>query len=202
MSHRIDKIIYINLDHRTDRREQIESQLVQYGLTNFERFAAVHNPLNGIGCAQSHLAVLRLAKERGYKNILILEDDFVFIVDKPVFEETLSELFEKAPNFDVCFISYCLEEEQKSEFSFLKKVRFSSTASGYIINSHYYDAIIELYEWSVPLLEATGRHWLYANDQVWRVLQSYDNWYCTIPRLGVQSDGFSDNSQIFLARGV
>jgi len=203
MSHNLDAIFYINLDKRTDRKEEIEEELKKMELTA-ERFSAIERPPpNGIvGCGLSHLAVIKTAKERGYKNVLILEDDFVFIVDKPVFEETLSELFEKAPNFDVCFISYCLEEEQKSEFSFLKKVRFSSTASGYIINSHYYDAIIELYEWAFPLLEATGRHWLYANDQVWRVLQSYDNWYCTIPRLGVQSDGFSDNSQIFIARGV
>ena len=60
MSHNIDKIFYINLDKREDRRSQIEEQLSHYDLHHYERFSAIYKPLNGIGCAQSHLAVLHL----------------------------------------------------------------------------------------------------------------------------------------------
>jgi GR25 family glycosyltransferase involved in LPS biosynthesis len=203
MSQNLDAIFYINLDKRTDRKEEIERELEKMNLTA-ERFSAIeHPPPNGIvGCGKSHLGVIKIAKERGYKNVLILEDDFIFIVDKPEFEKSLTELFDSNAEFDVCFISYNLLEEQESNFPFLKRAKFSNTASGYIVNSHYYDAIINLYEWSVPLLESTCQHWIYANDQVWRDLQEKDKWYCIIPRLGVQSDGFSDNSQKFIARGV
>lgn len=203
MSHNLDAIVYINLDKRTDRRSEIEFELNKMNL-KAERFSAIeHPPPNGIvGCGKSHLAVIKLAKERGYKNILILEDDFVFITEKLEFEESLTKLFESSIEFDVCFISYNLLEEQESDIPFLKRAKFSNTASGYIVNSHYYDKIIDLYEWSVPLLESTSQHWIYANDQVWRDLQEKDKWYCLVPRLGIQSDGFSDNSQKFIARGV
>jgi glycosyl transferase family 25 len=203
MSNNLDAIFYINLDKRTDRKSEIETELEKMNLTA-ERFSAIeHPPPNGIvGCGKSHLAVIKLAKERGYKNVLILEDDFVFVVDKQEFEKAIAELFESKTEFDVCFISYNLLEEQHSDIPFLKRVKFSNTASGYIVNSHYYDAIINLYEWSVPLLESTCQHWIYANDQVWRDLQEKDKWYCICPRLGIQSDGFSDNSQKFIARGV
>ncbi len=204
MSQNIDAIFYINLDKRQDRKAEIERELEKMDL-NAERFQAIeYPPPNGIvGCGKSHLHVLKLAKERGYKNVLILEDDFVFTTTKQEFEETLQKLFDPpAVEFDVCFISYNLLEEGVSDISFLKRALFSNTASGYIVNSHYYDTFIELYEWSVPLLESTGQHWIYANDQVWRDLQKKDRWYCIDPRLGFQSDGFSDNSQRFIARGV
>lgn len=203
MAQYLDNIFYINLDKRDDRRVEMEDELKKMNLVA-ERFSAIeYPPPNGIvGCGKSHLSVIKLAKERGYKNVLILEDDFVFIVDKPKFDEALTKLFDSELKFDVCFISYNLLEEEESGISFLKRVKFSNTASGYIVNSHYYDAIINLYEWSVPLLESTCQHWIYANDQVWRELQEKDKWYCLVPRLGVQRDGFSDNSQKFIARGV
>jgi ribosomal-protein-serine acetyltransferase len=80
MSSYIDKIIYINLSKRTDRREEIENELNNFNLY-YERFEAIPTPECGIyGCGLSHLSVLKLAKERNYKNILILEDDFQFLV--------------------------------------------------------------------------------------------------------------------------
>ena len=72
MSHNIDKIYYINLNKRTDRREQIEKELNEFGL-NYERFEAIETHGFGIhGCGLSHLAVLKLAKENIYENVLIL----------------------------------------------------------------------------------------------------------------------------------
>ena len=34
----IDKIIYINLDHRLDRKKEIENELDRFNLKNYERF--------------------------------------------------------------------------------------------------------------------------------------------------------------------
>jgi GR25 family glycosyltransferase involved in LPS biosynthesis len=203
MSEHLDGIFYINLDKRKDRRVEIEYELKRMNL-NAERFSAVeYAPPNGIvGCGKSHLQVIKTAKERGYKNVLVLEDDFIFTVSKQEFEDHLTKILDPSIDFDVCFISYNLLEERESDIPFFKRASFSNTASGYIVKSHYFDAIINLYEWALPLLESTGHHWIYANDQVWRELQEKDKWYCMVPRLGVQSDGFSDNSQKFISRGV
>ena len=45
----IDKIIYINLDKRIDRREHMERQLEKFGLTA-ERFSAIKHEEGIVGC--------------------------------------------------------------------------------------------------------------------------------------------------------
>ena len=72
MASKIDKIFYINLDRRTDRRDLIEMDLAKIGLVA-ERFVGIPYEPGIVGCGKSHLAVMKLAKERGYKNVLILD---------------------------------------------------------------------------------------------------------------------------------
>ena len=95
-----DKIFYINLKRDVERNENILSQLKEFNITNYERFEAIEcteipdrslwrNFLEeddkyvkgSIGCRESNLAIIRLAKERKYKRILILEDDIMMIQD-------------------------------------------------------------------------------------------------------------------------
>ena len=93
MSKNISKIIYINLNKRTDRREQIEKELNDFNLP-FERFEAIETHGFGtVGCGKSHLNVLKIARDRNYENILILEDDFTFLVSKEEFENQLTNFF-------------------------------------------------------------------------------------------------------------
>lgn len=199
----IGHIFYINLNKRLDRREQIESQLVDYicpGSINvtYERFEAIETPGFGIlGCGKSHLAVLKLAKERNYNNVLILEDDFTFIVSKEEFKNELNVFFSLNIDYDVCMLSYLLLEYEECEYPTLYKILNSTTASGYIVNSSYFDTLIELYESAMIELENTKMHWLYANDQIWKSLQKKDKWYCFKNKIGVQSIGYSDNSNCY-----
>lgn len=196
MSHNIPRIFYINLDKRCDRRQEIEQELQQFNLLDkAERFQAIYTPNQGIlGCTQSHLAVIKLAKERQYQNVLILEDDFYFTISKDEFEHELNQFFDNNIPFDVCMISYHLQQSQPTHYPFLQKVIEGQTASGYIVNNSFYDKIIELYEEAIPLLQQTGEHWNYANDQVWKRLQPTANWYALTTRCGRQRPGFSDNS--------
>ena len=196
MSSNIDKIFYINLNKRIDRREEIEKELTDYDLKDkAERYEAIYTPHSGIvGCGYSHLNVLKLAKERNYKNVLILEDDFMFIVSKEEFEESLNAFFETTPDYDVCMISYIVQKgEEIPGNTLVGKVIDGQTASGYIVSNHYLDVLIQLYEWAIPLLDQTNEHWNYANDHVWKRLQPNDNWYYMLKRLGKQRDGYSDN---------
>jgi len=199
MSHNIDKIIYINLNKRIDRKEEIENELNNFNL-NYERFEAIETHGCGIiGCGKSHLAVLKIARDNNYKNILILEDDFTFLVSKEEFETNLTNFFSLNLSFDVCMLSYNLKRwEELNDNNVVNKLIESSTASGYIINSHYYDKLIELYENSVVLLEQTRQHWLYANDQVWKEYQLTDNWYYFKTRIGKQRPSYSDNCEYFI----
>jgi glycosyl transferase family 25 len=189
MSNLIDKVIYINLDKDVEKRNLIENQLKYFNL-NFERFPGVNVPEAGfIGCARAHLEVLKLARERKYKNVLIVEDDLVFIVSKAEFENSISKLFNDVPDFDVCMLSYNLQKgEIDKEHPFLLKNIEAQTASAYLVNETVYDELINLYEGSCVLLEKTHKHWIYQNDMIWKPLQLTKKWYCFSGQLGRQSD--------------
>lgn len=84
-----DRIFVINLPSRADRRREMEQQLQRIGLSLqsplVELFSAIRpehkeafESIGARGCFLSHLEVLRLARERRYARILILEDDVNF----------------------------------------------------------------------------------------------------------------------------
>lgn len=192
-------IVYINLESRKDRREHMESQLARYGL-EADRFTAVANPGFGIwGCGQSHLAVLKLAQKNGWPQVWILEDDFEFLLSPEEIREQLARL----PEFDVFMAAYNMREsselidepEYAADFC---RVVYAHTASSYMIKSHYYQKLIDLYEYALPKLLETGEHWIYANDAVWSDLQKTDRWVAPINRWGKQMHGYSDNAQCML----
>lgn len=196
MSYHIDKIMYINLERRKDRRSEIEHELESMGLMEKAiRFEAIDRPGKGIvGCTYSHLACLKYAREQNWKNVLILEDDFTFIIDKESFEHTLSTFFDSNISYDVCMISYFLQRSRPTEYSFLTKVDEAQTASGYLVHQKFYNKLIDLYEYAAPILDETMTHWIYANDQIWKQLQPVSEWYC-LTRCGKQRPSYSDNAQ-------
>jgi glycosyl transferase family 25 len=198
MCDNIDKIFYINLDKRTDRKEQIEKELNDFGL-KYERFKAFETPDFGIlGCGLSHLEILKIAKKENYENVLILEDDFTFLVSKETLQNLLSDFFKLNLNYDVLFLSYNVLQHQELNNNIVNKILECQTASGYIVHKNYYDKLIQLYEHAMPLLQQTRQHWIYANDQVWKQLQEKDNWFYFITRIGKQAPGFSDNTNCFV----
>lgn len=206
-------IFYINLEKRTDRLKEINEEFNKMGIQHPERFNAIYTPEFGIfGCTLSHLEVLKMAKERGYSDVLIFEDDFQFLIGKDEFEQELQQIYYwkktqseiiTRPAFDVIMFAYNLEKIDAENDSppFLQRVLFAQTASCYLVEGHYLDTLIELYTKSAVLLETTRRHWEYANDVVWKELMERDKWYITKKRVGKQRPSFSDNSNKFVNYG-
>ena len=191
----LDKIFFINLDHRTDRLSEIREELESRGLAELsERFPAIrHETIGGVGCGRSHIEVLKLAKERGYSRILILEDDFMFAVGSADCLQKIDDL-----EFDVCLLAgHLIAVSAHPSHDFLYKVHEAQTTSGYIINSHYYDTLIQVFSEAVTQFEATNHHWLYAIDVAWKSLQARDNWICLNPRIGKQRPSYSDCGNTF-----
>ena len=79
----IDRIYYINLDHRTDRRQEFENEIQKLAsLEKVERIQAVHKPeLGCLGCTLSHVKTLETFLNSEYKTCLVFEDDFMFNQD-------------------------------------------------------------------------------------------------------------------------
>ena len=72
-----DYALYINLRHRTDRRDNTERQFRDH-LPQLGRFEAVRDLPGELGCSQSLVAVLEQALKSEWKLFLLLEDDMVW----------------------------------------------------------------------------------------------------------------------------
>jgi GR25 family glycosyltransferase involved in LPS biosynthesis len=191
MSKHIDQIFYINLNDRPNRKAFMEEQLQLLDIP-FERFPAVDSRKNGVGCTRSHLEIYKLARERGYKTILILEDDFQFDISKIEFECKLTQLFENGPSFNVCFISNTSVEREEPipNFPFFHRVLDAHGSEGYIVHGEYLNTLIDLYEIAAVKLEKTGQHWIYTMDRAWLPLLVQDQWIRFTHRVGHQNNNF------------
>ena len=201
----IDKVVFINLNRREDRRIHMERILEEYDIAAI-RFEAVEHlptgsastPLHGLyGCGQSHLAVLKMARDNGWQNVLILEDDIQFELSSQDFERQIERLFKEGPEFDVCMLDINLQRSIP-ETDWLLRVHYAHCAGAYIVKQHYYQKLIDLYECALPLLLTTGAHWIYANDAVWGQLQEVDNWITFKRQICRQMSGYSDTKNMVI----
>lgn len=194
----ISHIYYINLDHRLDRLQEIRAEISKMGFPPdaYERIPAIyHREIGGVGCARSHIKTLEDAWEKGYEQILVLEDDFQMCVSPETWMEAFDVLQNTTLEYDVCLISYQLMEstELDDEFAkYFRRVLEAQTTSGYIIKRHYIPTLIHTFREAADAFERTNYHWLYAIDVAWKTLQRNDKWICFYPRLGKQRPSYSD----------
>jgi hypothetical protein len=195
----IDKFFVINLDKRGDRLKEFENECHTYNLDmlKYERFPAIYKPENpSAGCTLSHAEVLKIAKNRGYKNIIIFEDDFMFTVDKEYFYDKLKQFFDMNISFGVLMLEYCTFDKTNIN----ELVSYTTTASGaagYIVNHTMFDELINCLTYGGEMLEKTGEHWNYINDQIWKRLQG-ERWLIFNKRIGQQRPSFSDLKNDFV----
>jgi GR25 family glycosyltransferase involved in LPS biosynthesis len=164
-----------------------------------ERFPACKSITPAHGCALSHLTALKRARERGDPALLLFEDDFEFVVPKESVEDVFAHLPE---DYDVVMLSYNLLQSEPYDDRFVR-VLDAQTASGYLVHSRFYDRLIAtLEEGYAMFLRHPEVHWLYTNDQSWKVLQPISRWYATRTRIGKQRAGWSDLGQKFVDNQV
>jgi len=72
---RLSKVMYINLDHRTDRKKEIEDELKNvFKYNNAERLNATLHEHPILGCTYSHVRIWRRMIEEGWDSVLVIED--------------------------------------------------------------------------------------------------------------------------------
>ncbi len=94
-----DQIVCLNLDHQTDKWEQMEKRFEQLGIADkVQRFPAVHTPeQHHIGCTLSHRNIIERAARFGYKSVLVFEDDAMMLSGAELFLSMgLKELKQKS----------------------------------------------------------------------------------------------------------
>ena len=187
----VKKMYYINLDRRVDRRKLMIEELKKMEL-DVELFPAVETSRGSIGCSKSHLSILKKAKNEGYENVLIFEDDFQFLVSKSELEYELSNFFNNHSDFDVVMLGYNLLKYIPNVDRTVGKIIEGQTTSSYIVNRKFYDKLISVWEKGLEKLVETNDEKIYAIDQVWKCLQPDSNWYYFMKRIGKQRASWSD----------
>ena len=102
----IDIVYYINLNHRTDRKQIFleEMKKINFPENKIKRFEAIKHDRGEIGCSKSHIAVLKEFINSNYKNCIIFEDDFIFNVDLNIIKSTFEKLFNNNIDYDIIML--------------------------------------------------------------------------------------------------
>ena len=200
----IDGILYINLSHRKDRKQMILKNLEdnRFDMCKVQRIDAVLNELCGhIGCGESHVKALETAIANNWKNVLILEDDFVFTRQPSYIHDTITKLM--SIKWDVVLLAQGHKQLADSQYSFLKKIIYCTTTSGYIVRQHYYKTLLENFKQSIVKMKKELElhiiknsintpipklHYCSAIDQHWFSLQRKDTFYLCMPAFGMQNE--------------
>jgi len=187
----LEHVFYINLEYRTDRRIQVESELNTLGW-KYERFNAIKLANGRIGCSMSHLKVLNLAKERKLPYVVVVEDDIEF--KKPdKYNSMLRKFLDSNIEYDVLLLAGNLRPPIKQLNSDVLQIFHSWTTTGYIVKSDYYDTLIQnIHEGIQLLMRQPEKHNLYAIDSYWMRLQKKDKWMILYPRTITQRPTYSD----------
>jgi glycosyl transferase family 25 len=190
----IEKVIFINLEHRTDRRAEIEHVLSAIPKEKILRFNAIKESHGGVGCTKSHIAVLELAIENKWKNYLVVEDDAVWSPNAGPSYDLLLKLIQKP--YDVITIGTVF-----AKYNSNYKLLSGQTTTAYIVSEQYYFTLLQNYKEGLKGFLETGNYPVYSIDQYWKRIQPRDNWYCVIPSLMIQRPGYSDIEKAVINNG-
>ncbi len=134
----LEHVYYINLDHRTDRKRQIEAEFAKHSInaTRFSAFDAMdpanqdelkgcYEPIDvcrgSYGCWKSHYDLISFAIDQNLSHIAIFEDDFQFVDEwktshrvKDIIEKAISKL----NDWDVVGLAFSLLDVPGSSMRF------------------------------------------------------------------------------------
>lgn len=182
----VEKVIYINLDYRTDRRAQIEKEL----LSVFPPEKIIRQPgfkeSNGhIGASRSHVAALEMAVKNNWSNVLIVEDDAKWLnLEKG--HELMVKLMTNP--YDVILLGSLGYYD-----AITYRVEMAQAATAYFLPNHYFKTFLNNFkEGLINLVINPQETDKYCLDQYWKLLQKKDRWYRIMPHLMYQEKGYSD----------
>jgi GR25 family glycosyltransferase involved in LPS biosynthesis len=180
-------IVYINLDSRPDRRKEAEKEFEKLGIDPVRIPGQVYSGTNNkswngiIGCMQSHLIALSIAKEANC-NIMIFEDDVKFINDAekviPLALDELSALDWHMQYFGANLLKPCYQVTPH-----LARLTHGQSTHAYGVNVKFIDKLLTY----IPLNEICPIDLRYANNAI-----PNNSCFITIPMVAVQRDSYSD----------
>jgi len=204
---KLDAIIYINLENRTDRKDLLMKELekLKTDMSKVHKVSGIYMPKNGHkGCIQSHILALNMIKLNNWNRVLILEDDAQLDMTPEtiniLINKSLEELDTKHPQWNVIMLATAnkvIDQNEHSKISIplnlntidgkvlplsIKKLKSATTSSAYIVKKNYAEHILGLFTYCNTHMKsekmASEGYEYWALDQKWAELQRRDNWFC------------------------
>jgi hypothetical protein len=142
-----DAAFVINADSQRGRLTKVTAEFQRIGIS-VERFAAITPTQPSgrlrpgeIGATLSHRAIVKCAKDRQYKNVLIFEDDVVFRPDFLSRWETIAFQVNDL-NYDLFYFYDWLRPDQSSSIPTLTRITGTFCTHAYSVSAKYYDIYI------------------------------------------------------------
>ena len=185
-----DKILIINLEHRTDRRAEIQNELNRFILERDKVvfIDAVYNKENGaLGCIQSHQKCIEYAVVHNLTNVLILEDDCIFENIEQM-NVSLMRFFMRDISWNVLlfgFSEYGPPVSVKTDVPGLYQNLWSQSTSAYAIHQSFYHTQLDNIHRNIE--NALGPYDFYWNEN-----RNRQTWYIIQNTLGYQRPSYSD----------
>ena len=214
LSDYIDVAYYINLDHRTDRKEELLGELekIDFPAEKIERIPAIYMKEKGhLGCSFSHIKTVETFLQSNYQTCFILEDDFEFSQSPEEVKSTIQKLFDSNVDFDLCMLSANVHDEEPIPgYDFIQKINSAATSAGFILTRKFAPILLANLKEGAKKLENSynertyitniSKHdpdrfnydGQYSLDHYWIYIQKENNWFIFEPKLGKQRNSYSD----------
>lgn len=200
----IDLVVYINLDIRTDRRDEMEAELARVGVPKEKilRWSATRNRKNGaLGCTMSHIAVLEYIQTLpvNIKSVLILEDDFNFIDNLGLVRDSLSKVHTLLPpDWDVVLLAY--EMFRTKPFNDILSIALECYGTaGYLLNRSSLEKVLNNFREGREALIKSG-HYKDSIDVYWWKLMKDHKFFYFNQALGYQRKSYSNVAEKIIQR--
>jgi GR25 family glycosyltransferase involved in LPS biosynthesis len=205
-------IYYINLPHRTDRKNSIENELLK--LQSIKplviRIDGLYTKGYGaLGCAASHItALLHFIFQTRAEEAMIFEDDFCFHSSIADPSTSIGPAL-AIPDFSVIQLAYNQPLATSSNYPNIIRIYRSLSTSAYLLSRRYAYRLVECFLQSHESLSRIHalrpqiiRSDLAAIDVTWHKFQLDTPFFGFSPPLGYQHASYSDVNETYVDYGV
>jgi glycosyl transferase family 25 len=192
---RLDKVIYINLEDRTDRRKEVDEEfLFKLKFFKFYRLNAIKKEKGALGCLFSHLSLLRAMLVNNWNAIMICEDDIEILTNRESIDLHIN-LFLDNDNFDILCLGNSCNNFNTIDDNFNRGFDIQTT-SCYVIKKRMVVPLMKLFIdddkdlLKTPFENVVNEHKII--DVEWIKLQNDYSFVLPIVRQLKQRSSFSD----------
>ena len=203
---------YINLDHRTDRRQQVEAEFKRLGIDSAIRFPAIYHTDGLTGCQISHIMAIDddpLKVDATW----ICEDDIQILVDRVTLDLHIKEFMES--DADILCLGGASRRHEDYSTNLLRSFDLQTTSS-YIVKNKFKDALLILWNTTLNcrLYKTENPYKDYFNllnvnkgdplalDMSWKILQQSHIFVIPKTKCIVQRASYSDIEKQFVNYGT